>query len=262
LTDTIIKNLKWWLSPKAVIFEHFNDFILGDTLEKHRVFIDNGADILFVAHLDTVIPAKFIRNRKTKSGKLERVYARGLDDRLGCAIAYDLSEKLGADLLLTDYEEICKSTAQYHNLKDYNWIVEFDREGDDVVTYGLDSIEFRTALSSYWKIGIGSFSDIVSLDTNICCMNLGIGHRYSHSKDSYVCIKTLRKQVAAFISFYDEYKNVKFVQDFKMPNLYDTYGVKLCDFCGHWLGDEIYGYTICESCFEFMIEQAMYKQEI
>jgi len=117
-----------------------------------------------------------------------------------------LSERLDVDLLLTDHEESCDSTAQYHTLKNYNWIAEFDREGEDVVTYNLDSKKFLTALGDFWSIGIGAFSDICSMQTDVCCVNIGIGHQLSHSKDSYVCIKTLRKQIERFLIFYDTYK--------------------------------------------------------
>lgn len=161
------------------------------------------------------------------------------------------------DLLLTDHEEKCLSTAQYHELKDYNWIAEFDREDSDVVTYNMDSEAFRNALSQYWTIGIGAFSDICSLQTDICCVNIGIGHRLSHSRDSYVCIKTLRKQIKRFLAFYEVHKNTEFKQDYREYNtLAADSGSSggLCDVCGWGYGEFVYGYHICHHCFTEIFE--------
>jgi len=158
-----INDLKYWLNPKENIFADFDSFILdSNDPNKHRIFIDRGSLILLVAHIDTVQTPKFIK--KTK----KRIWAQGLDDRLGCTIAYQLSEELNTDLLICDNEEKCRSTGQFHELKDYNWIAEFDREGKDVVTYDLDCESFRNAISEYWKQGFGTFSDILKLQTTTC----------------------------------------------------------------------------------------------
>ena len=173
-----------------------------------------------------------------------------------------LSERLDVDLLLTDHEESCDSTAQYHTLKNYNWIAEFDREGEDVVTYNLDSKKFLTALGDFWSIGIGAFSDIRSMQTDVCCVNIGIGHQLSHSKDSYVCIKTLRKQIERFLIFYDTYKNTEFKRDYRKP--VDSYefianddSSELCDVCGWEYGELVYGYRLCYHCFMEIFERAL-----
>ena len=261
IIDKIIDSLPYWLLPKKRLFADHRRYTLDATEDdKHRIFVDRGSDVLFVAHLDTVLPPKLIRYRKTKKGKIKRIYAHGLDDRLGCAIAAVLSKKLGVDLLLTDHEEKCRSTAEYHDLKNYNWIAEFDREGEDVVTYDMDSTEFCEVLADFWIVGLGSFSDLCSMQTTACCVNIGIGHKYSHSKDSFVDIKVMRKQIEKFLTFYQLYAGVKFEQDYKADKF--GYSDYLCDFCGFAWGMKVYGYKICDHCFESMIEQVMYKQEV
>lgn len=265
-----INDLHYWLNPKEDIFADFDSFVLDGKYPKmHRIFIDRNSKILLVAHIDTVQKPKFIRQRKTKSGRIKRIYAHGLDDRLGCTIAYQLSEELNTDLLICDHEEKCRSTGQFHELKDYNWIAEFDREGKDVVTYDLDCDEFRNAILEYWKIGFGSFSDILKLQTTVCCMNVGIGHSFSHSKDSYVCIKTMNQQIAKFRRFYNEYKDTEFVRDEKPYSIYNdddeycSYVQRdykgICEVCG--LQTEVayvFGHIICQDCFESIISQYCY----
>ena len=275
MTGKILNNLRFWLRPKAVIYRVCQEDILGDNPEEYRIFIDRGSDILFVAHLDTVITPRYYK--KTK----KNIWASGLDDRLGCAVATVLGEELGADVLLCDHEETGKSTGNFHDLKEYNWIAEFDREGDDVVTYDLDSVEFLAALNKYWYLGIGSFTDIVMMNTSCCCMNVGIGIKHSHSENSYVNKKQLRNQIDAFKEFHSEYKDVEFKQDFRNVitsggrtsgygfsqqqygyTYADDYGSDMCDFCGMVRGDSIFNYHACEDCFEGLVEQYMYKDKV
>ncbi len=265
-----VNELKYWLSNKETIFSDFDSFTLdSNDPNKRRIFMDRGSLILFVVHIDTIQKPKYVRKRSTKSGKLKRIYAQGLDDRLGCMIAFQLSEELGTDLLICDNEEKCRSTGQFHELKDYNWIVEFDREGKDVVTYDLDCDGFRKALSEHWEIGFGSYSDILQLQTQACCMNVGLGHHFSHSKDSYVDVKVMHKQIAKFKQFYKEYKDVKFERDYHTEYDYERYSEQyyadkwgVCELCGK-IGNAttVYTYTICEDCFESMIFQYLFADE-
>jgi len=255
--DNIMKQLKRWLKPVDKMFAKLQENVLGN-IKQRRVFIDRGSKVLFIAHLDTVQKPKYIRQRKTKSGRLKRIYAQGLDDRLGCMLAFELSRELDADLLLTDYEECCMSTAIYHECKDYNWIVEFDRAGEDIVTYSIDSLDFRAALEDVWPIGFGSYSDIYDLKTDVCCFNLGIGYELAHSKDSYVDIEVMEKQIKLFKQFYAKYKDVEFKQDFiNNDNDYWSEGetTDCCDICGMTGAEAFYGYFVCPDCFEGMMQE-------
>lgn len=261
------KKLRYWLSKTDDLFADFRQFTLdGDDLTMRRVFIDRNSDVLFVAHLDTVCTP-----RLGKYGK-KRVYAAGLDDRLGALIASELSEKLGADLLLTDLEENCMSTALYHDCKKYNWIAEFDRDGGDAVTYDLDNKDFRDALDCYFKPGFGSYSDICSLDTAACCVNIGIGYKKAHNKRSYVVLKTMYEQVNAFIEFFVEHKSTAFEREkltipvrgaYNLCDLYDYEDdLNICELCGYDYGVEIYGRRICQGCFEYMYSKEITESEL
>lgn len=254
----MLNKLRYWLKPIDIIFDDFRDYVLDtDDNKRHRIFIDRESDVLFVAHLDTVIKPKFIR----KTNK--RIYATGLDDRLGCLAACELSQQFNTDLLLTDHEESFESTAQYHDHKGYKWIVEFDRYRDDVVVYDCGSKEFENAISEYWKIGLGSFSDICMMDVECCCMNLGIGYYDAHSEDSYVVIKQFHRQVEKFRLFYEKYRDKQFLRDIPYwETVIDDYKDDgLCEMCSFNYGKKVYDLTICEDCFSTMVMQYLYKNE-
>ncbi len=264
--ETLNRKLRYWLKPKEQIFADLAAFVLDkDDKRKHRLFVDRGASVLFVAHLDTVQKPKFVRESRSK----KTIYAQGLDDRLGCLLAVELSQELSADLLLTDYEESGRTTIQYHEIKDYNWIVELDREGSDVVTYDLDCDEFRQALREYWQIGFGTYSDICTANTNACCFNLGIGYELAHSKDSYCNVKTVFKQIDLFKEFYAKYQNQQFVRDFVPHDVWwdrcgwqdDMYEEDYCDLCGMSNAQRIYEYYVCSDCMERMIFERLYQNE-
>lgn len=264
--NKFLDKLKFWMQSTDTIFSYFADDVLGSKIvagklsrNDRRIFIDNGSEILFVAHVDTVLPPKI--KKRTK----ERLHASGLDDRLGCLLAYELGIELQADILLTDDEEKCRSTAQYHISKNYNWVVEFDRGGDDVVTYEIDNYEFQHALTEYWDIGFGSYSDIMDLPTLACCFNLGIGYQHAHSTDSYVDLKVLKQQLEKFRIFYQKYNGTKFIADKQPKTGYTdryTYDIQ-CDVCG---GEEnvekVHNYMICENCFNQVIDNFFFAERI
>ena len=208
------KELSYYFKKTNRMFNTYPDsYILDRTVKgKRRVFVDNQAPVLFVAHLDTVCRPKF--NGLGKDDK-NLIYAAGLDDRLG-AYAIDLlvyEFGLNADILLTDLEETGQTTAEHHHCKDYNWIAEFDRRGADVVTYGLSNADFDTALQAHFEIGFGSFSDISSLKSDACAVNVGIGYYDAHSPASYFKISEFASQLTKFKAFYNEHVNTKFKRE-------------------------------------------------
>lgn len=213
-----MKNLAFWFNHKKTLFSYFRRHQLGRG-KTRRLFFNNRANILLATHIDTVCKPKI--NRITK----KTIFAAGLDDRLGCAIAYQLikCKHIKADLLICDYEEDGQSTAQYHKLKkakesgSYNFIIELDRNGIDFVDYyGLaepQMIEdFKKCTGR--KLGLGAFSDICSMESNIGRINVGIGYHKDHAKDSYANIKQVNKALNDVIRFCTEYGDFTYEIDF------------------------------------------------
>lgn len=200
------------------------DYVELENFEYHAtpdgqfyLFQDNGANVLAVAHLDTVLPdaADCQRHR-------DRVWSVALDDRLGAYIILEVLPALGieCDILLTIGEETSQSTAEHFNPhKAYNWVVEFDRAGTDVVTYQYQTAAWHEALTmAGFKIGKGCYSDIAELYTlGIACVNIGCGHKDSHTRGCRVNLRDTSRMVALFVDFYWRNYTTRFECDAPPP---------------------------------------------
>ncbi len=182
-----------------------------DTTLGPYFYQDNGADVLAVAHLDTVQNNRHFGSVKGDSG---RIYNCQLDDRLGAWLILDLFPSMGLnmDVLLTTGEEHGQSTAQaFTTDKSYNWIAEFDRSGTDVVTYDLDSQIWLDCIGEKTPIGWGSYSDIAELEHLACCAaNWGVGYYRNHDRESHFIVSELSDTVDKFEKFYHDYFDQQF----------------------------------------------------
>ena len=232
------------------------------------IFIDNGADILAVAHLDTVLESLIFVEQ------YGFVTSPVLDDRLGVHIILDVLPKIGLkyDVLLTTGEEQCNSTA-YHFTppRQYKWMFEFDRHGIDVVLYQYENGETRNAVESVGAdIGLGTYTDLVDLNHLGCVgFNWGCAYDLEHTYSCYVDLELCEYMIGLFVDFYKEYRNTKFehkVEDvyyepIKRDNLWETYQtfdwvLEDCDWCGSpgYLMDatvEGIDTRLCEWCMEY-----------
>ncbi len=168
----------------------------GRCKRERHVYVDNGAPLLLVAHIDTI-----------QTPRLDKVNrGAGFDDRLGVYTAHRLCNERPDlfDLLLADYEECGASTAQYFGpTHDYNLIIELDREGEDYVDYDLASEELTAVLESYgFKQGIGSFSDICFMDHVVANkINVGLGTYSGHSTKSGFDLCQYNRQMERLMEF-------------------------------------------------------------
>lgn len=175
-------------------------------------YLDRGSDILAVAHLDTVMPherrtANFI---DTAAGPV--VYSGALDDRLGAYTILELLPKLGVnvDVLLTVGEESGMSTASFfepsaHHEREYNWMIEFDRGGTDVVMYqyeDYDTVDLVKAAGA--RVGSGSFSDVAFLEhLEVKGFNWGVGYQDYHGPRSHAYLEDYWMMVGHFLTFHE-----------------------------------------------------------
>jgi len=231
------------------------------------IYINNNSKVLGIAHLDVVggdkkLSSIFYNPLNNKNQKMDLIYSKSLDDRLGVFILLNILPKLGIkiDILLTTDEEIFQSSARkFKPIKKYNWLVEFDRAGDDVVLYDYESTKLINILKKYFKIGIGSYSDICELyHLGISGFNIGIGYQNAHTFKCYADLNITKKQLRRFLTFYNYYKNKK-IPLYKNSNFYLynfdnfelTESIEYCDLCdndnGLWREDlTLY---LCDNCY-------------
>jgi len=182
--------------------------------------IKNGGKVLLVAHIDTVLqPTK-------PKFKKKRIKARGLDDRLGVYMAMTIQAEMPdiVDVLITDDEEIGKSTADMVPTKDlegYNVIIELDRGGSDFVHYDLAGDDLIDAYLEFADEGYGWSSDIAHLNSPPCgCINVGIGYYKQHAKDSYAKTEEFIKAYHDVSEFIEKYQDVHFDPHVPAPIVY------------------------------------------
>ena len=124
-----LKNICW---AKTKWFERFGE--TTKTKDGTNVFIDNGSNVLAIAHRDVVLSQRhfYVLPFDDKT----TIVCPQLDDRLGIYVIMDILPRFGIkpDILLTEGEESGKSTADHFiTTKKYNWAFSFDRMGTDVV---------------------------------------------------------------------------------------------------------------------------------
>lgn len=179
--------------------------------EDFYLFKDNGADILSVGHLDTVVnhPQRTAGFLNTAGGTV--VYSGALDDRLGAYINLELLPALGIvnDWLLTVGEEKGLSTAEFfdpgeHHDREYNWMIEFDRGGTDVVMYDYEDDELVDLVrASGARVGVGIFTDICDLGhLEIKGINWGVGYRDYHGVRSHAYLDETYALVNSYLRFH------------------------------------------------------------
>jgi hypothetical protein len=180
------------------------------------LYKDNGSNVLAVAHLDTVGRAD---DRKCRfvvtEGGGTVVFSRALDDRLGAYIILELLPKLGLkyDILLTVGEESGQSTAAFFQPpagKEYDWMIEFDRGGTDVVMYQYEDAEVREIVKDAGaRVGQGSFSDISYLGhLEVKGFNWGVGYEDYHGPRAHAFLDDTFMMVAKYLAFHAQNEGV------------------------------------------------------
>lgn len=171
-------------------------------------FKDNGSQTLAVAHLDTVGLAHERTCRFVDSEDGPVVFSRALDDRLGAYIILELLPALGVthDILLTVGEESGRSTASFFEpSKSYDWMIEFDRGGTDVVMYQYEDQEcYDLVCDSGARMGMGSFSDIAYLEhLGVKGFNWGVGYEDYHGPRAHAFLEDTFSMVAKYLRFHE-----------------------------------------------------------
>lgn len=196
---------------------------------------DHGSKILAVAHLDSVQDNPKAHVVYTPAGPV--VHSGALDDRLGCYIILNMLGRLGikTDILLTTNEEVGATTAsEFFTEKDYNWMIEFDRMGTDVVMYDYETAEYAAMVErSGAKVGIGSYSDISALQHLGCAgFNWGCGYQQYHTKRSHAFLEDTFAMVARFMRFHELFSDIYLEHDERTVDKYRNTYCRECNDVG------------------------------
>lgn len=163
--------------------------------------------VLLVAHMDTVHKEKCTEIVEL-DGKISSPQGIGGDDRCGIFIIMNLVRKHHCSVLLCEDEErggigADKFTrTEYINDLDVNYMIEFDRKGNnDAVFYSCANEEFTNFVLDFtgFKKQYGSFSDISKLGpaSGLCAVNLSSGYYQPHTVNEYVIHDDMMSTIAA-----------------------------------------------------------------
>lgn len=235
--------------------------------EDYYHFRDNGSRVLAVAHLDTVVRPAGRRPYIFNTDRGPFIRSGALDDRLGAYVILDLLPKVGitCDWLLTVGEESCASTAyDFAPPKDYDWAIEFDRGGTDVVMYQYEDMESSWAVEAAGaEMGQGSFSDIAALEhLGVKAFNWGVGYRGNyHSEKGYAYLNDTFAMVAKYMRFHAQNAGSRMEHKPGHRNDFDTYFD--CDFCGakNSVDSATWYCTACGTCQDCGLVDAKVAEE-
>ena len=182
--------------------------------ERWYKFIDNGKDVLAIAHLDHVCPNQSFGTMNHNG--VQKAFG-AMDDRAGCYLILDyLPKLLGGmpyDVLLTIGEEHSQSTAEiFKPPRKYKWMFQFDREGLDCATYDYGTDELDTEIKKYgWNPVRGSSTDICYLYKQGCRgFNFGMGGHLSHTEWNHVVMSELDTSARWFVKWWADHKDEAF----------------------------------------------------
>ncbi len=194
--------------------EYFQQFgKVQQTPDGILIHHDIGANILGVAHLDSVNPHDHFYVNKFAGDDI--VFSTRLDDRLGAYIILDLLPAMGihTDILLTEGEEKGKSTAKHFKTdKQYHWMFSFDRHENDAVYYRYYVTNWIDAIRKiFGNPSHGSNSDIDYLSELKCCgVNVGTGYFNEHHLMAHANMSMMLSQVGKFIQFYQQNRRIRY----------------------------------------------------
>ena len=191
------------------------------TDEDGFLYAKGDVPVLLVAHMDTVHKQQ-CKDIKNINGKLSSPQGIGGDDRCGVFIIMNLVKELHCSVLLCEDEEKgCIGAGKfvktdYINNLDVNYMVEFDRRGNnDAVFYHCGNEEFIDFVEDMtnFKLAYGSVSDISVLmePAGLSAVNLSCGYYNAHYPTEYVMYDEMMDTIEAAKSLIKEKCDKPFV---------------------------------------------------
>lgn len=244
-----IKEFKKILKLDKINLQHYLQDKCTKILKEHQCYNTEGSFLyyknknskkLLVAHLDTVhtlLPTKIYN----KNNILSCNEGIGGDDRCGVFIILELIKELdNIDVLFTQDEEVggigasdfCKFFTNNNLAENYDYIVEFDRCGNnDAVFYQCANENFINFITenSLFKLAHGSFSDISIIAPYLkkCAVNLSSGYYKAHCKNEYISLKDvddiIQKSIKLLNTESIEFEYYAHDEHYGYDNLYNWY---------------------------------------
>jgi len=253
-----------WLAQQPEVAQEKDVYVGSFNGRATYIYVKRGANILGVAHVDTVLDFKWADMITFPDGA-KIIYSPSLDDRVGVWLLLELSHFMQFDMVFTTDEEQGASTItdwqENNSEKKYNWAFQFDRGYDDIALYDFYyNREFREDVSMTTGSGVdfGSYTCVSSLN-KFCGMNIGKVFEGAHTKDCRVKSTWIENAVLKFVKFYMKKRDEKYEYKYEPYDLRYGYGLARntiaygrCKYCGKYLSihrEGEYQAGICRDCY-------------
>lgn len=253
------------MGPKAIASKYGLTYY--PTEDGGYYYKDNGAEVLAVAHLDSVLPFTHFDVARLRPDTL--IFAPNLDDRLGAYLILDLLlqvKDIKYDILLTLNEENGASTAAHFVPpveKQYSWMFMFDRVGTGCTVYNYRGTDWELALDDAgFSVHKGSYSCITELGFLECKgVNFGAGYHDNHSPYAMASRMEILQQVRHFMLFWEANFNIWY--PYEKPDYkgyYSKYDTKAKDGLGK-KEEKVYTYPLDAQTVEELRDKDFKKIE-
>ncbi|WP_299429448.1 hypothetical protein [uncultured Meiothermus sp.] len=210
--DVLMEFLEMPLGSADAVFDKFSQvpgaLLHGEGLERFLFIKGERANkVVLVAHADTFWDEHYERSHAFEPKELEfkdgiiknKKGGLGADDRAGCAMIWLLKE-MGHSILITDGEEGGRKGSKWlmhenpdiaHRINsEHQFMIQLDRRGArDFKCYSVGTDKFRSyvgEITGYSEPDYSSYTDIVTLCSDICGVNLSIGYCEEHSENEHL----------------------------------------------------------------------------
>ena len=205
---------------KEYCFGKLVEFGYQPVSEDGFIFAQGEIPVTLIAHMDTVHKEAPIVCMSKKCNVLMAPQGIGGDDRCGIFMVLEIASKLKCSVIFTEDEEtgrvgakkFCKSDLNPNS----NWIIEFDRKGDnDAVFYSCDNEDFTKFVTDKkygFEKAFGSCSDISSIAPHlgIAAVNISAGYFNPHTCSEYIVMDYVYNNIARSICMINDQHNIKY----------------------------------------------------
>lgn len=205
---------------KAILIKELNKMGYNPISEDGFIFAQGTVPVALVAHMDTVHKSPPTVCMSNDGNILMSPQGIGGDDRCGIFMILKILQHQKCSVIFTEDEETgCVGAKKFIKTAynpNANWIIEFDRKGNnDAVFYGCDNNDFTKFITDKkygFKEERGSVSDIshIAPHLKIAAVNFSSGYFSPHSSSEYIVMSDVINNINRALQIIEDGSETKY----------------------------------------------------